>query len=189
MTQDGGWEAYFMPGETLLWEGAPVRGAGFSPLSIFISAFGVPFLGSGGFVAITGAGIALEGKLALGLFMIAFCVPFVTVGAGLVFGPWIYLTQAHARVRYALSSRRAYIATRWWTRKMASYEIAPGADVTLSQGRRADTVRFRTTTRGANSSHYAGFDNIADGRQVFALIRQIQREAAQMRAPAAEHAP
>jgi hypothetical protein len=176
------WEQYFQPGETLLWEGAPKPGVHGYAKIISMALFGLPFLVMGGGLCIFGLYMFLgddawEG-MGLGLFMTLFSLPFVGVGAFLVFGQWIAAKEAHRRVRYAVSSRCAYVAQSWRKHTLDSYPILPGTSITLEKGRNADTVWFhahvekdsdgdRTTTR-------IGFENIADGDRVYHLLRSIQ---------------
>ncbi|TAG11990.1 MAG: hypothetical protein EAZ40_16375 [Rhodobacterales bacterium] len=96
----------------------------------------------------------------------------------LVFGQWIAASQAHRRIRYALSTRAAYVAQSWWTHSLDSYPILPGTSIGLAKGRLADTVWFHTMTQkdsdGDRSTTRIGFENIADGDQVYGLLRSIQ---------------
>ena len=180
--QSGGWDGYFQPGETLLWEGAPMPGVHGWPKIIGLALFGLPFLVIGTGFCIAGltmlAGFKSWADAGLGLFMTAFSLPFVGIGAVMVFGQWFAAREAHRKIRYALSTRAAYIAKSFWTRSIEAYPILKSTPSGLDKGRSADTVWFhvhaerdsdgdRTTTR-------IGFDNIAEGERVFRLIRSIQ---------------
>ena len=177
------WDDYFEPGERLLWQGAPEPGLKMAPLMVFLSLFGVPFLGAG--VAVFASGLHQAAQLdsasgvGFGLFLTVFGLPFIAMGAGLVFGPWYAALTAHRKVRYALSDRRAYIAKSWWNHTLESYRIRPDEPVELVQGRN-DTVWFHVgdevDSDGDRATRRAGFENIADGRKVYGLLRAIQRD-------------
>ncbi|WP_309667155.1 hypothetical protein [Tabrizicola sp.] len=178
----GRWQDYFQPGETLLWEGAPKPGVHGKVKIIALALFGLPFLIIGLGVFATGVGMAFGGKtwgdIGLGLFFAAFAVPFAGVGALMVVGQWWAAARAHAKIRYALSSRAAYIAKTYWTHSIESYPILKSTATGLEKGRSADTVWFHVRSeRGADgdrSTTRIGFDNIADGDSVYRLIRSIQ---------------
>lgn len=177
------WEDYFDPGETLLWQGQPQprRRPGIG--MILLALFGAPFLIAGIFVLISAiAGIAGVnngvGNVFMGLFMVLFSMPFIGAGAAMMFGPWYMQAHAHQRVRYALSDRRAYIATRWWSRKLEVLPIVPEATITLEGG---DSVFFRTEvgrdSDGDKTTERKGFEHIADAETVYRLIRDVQDRA------------
>ena len=181
-----GWEQYFQPGETLLWEGAPKPGVHGWPKIIGLALFGLPFLivGIGVFVAgvrqmIVGGG---WGDVGLGLFFTAFSIPFGGVGALMVIGQWWAAAEAHKRLRYAVSTRCAYIAKSYRTRSIESYPILKGTALGLEKDRGADTVWFHVRTEkdsdGDLTTSRISFDNIAEGDKVYALLRSIQTEQA-----------
>lgn len=180
-----GWEAYFDPDEHLIWEGSPVSGIHISFGGIFLSVFGLPFLAVGLGVAV--AGLAQISQLNImdfgafsGMFFVLFSVPFMAIGGGLVFGPWLKGPIAARRVRYALSNRRAYIAKSYWGRNIESYVILPDSPIEFDQGMRTDTINFQWKTGrdsdGDLSTKTIGFENIADGKEVYRMIRKIQRD-------------
>ena len=85
---------------------------------------------------------------------------------------------AHKFPRYALTNKRAYLATSFSKHSLATYAIAADDVVTLTQGR-TDNVHFKTIhdrdSDGDRTTQKIGFDNIKEGQEVYALIRQIQR--------------
>jgi hypothetical protein len=179
------WEDYLDQGETLLWQGAPEPGPHSILPTLFLSIFGVPFLLAG----LTTAGFGLShlfglaggfgfGGIALGLFLLAFSVPFLGVGGGLVLGTWFYSFNMHKFIRYALSNRRAYVAKSFLRHSLESYPIGPDATITLIQGK-YDTVNFHTEhgrdSDGDKTTTKVGFEHIADGPEVYRLIRNIQK--------------
>lgn len=176
------WEGYFQPGERLLWEGAPKPGVHGWPKIIGLAIFGLPFLIVGVvffFVGLNQAATgATLGDVGLGMFFALFAVPFAGVGALMVFGQWWAAREAHRKIRYALSTRCAYIAKSYWTRSIESYPILKGSALGLEQGRHADTVWFHVRTEkdsdGDRTTSRISFDNIAEGDEVYRLLRSIQ---------------
>ena len=176
------WDDYFEPGEVLLWHGQPAPGIK-NPLgTLFLSIFGIPFFGGGVAVA-TGAVTSLAGGgagILMGIVMLAFSVPFLCVGAGMTIGSWLVAIYGHRFTRYALSNKRAYVANSFFRHTLQSFLIKPDDIITLTQGRH-DDVKFKTVherdSDGDKTTRTIGFDGIADGREVYAMIRKIQAEA------------
>lgn len=162
------WDDYFEPGEVLLWQGAPEPGPQSYIGPYLISIFGIPFLLAGLATARTGLGYVFGmnslGDLGIGLFLSAFSVPFICAGAAMTVGIWLHAFNGHKFVRYALTNKRACVARSFYKHALETYAIGPDDAVTLEQGR-FDTVRFKTI-HGRDS----------DGHEVYALIRQIQRD-------------
>jgi hypothetical protein len=176
------WETYFQPGETLLWQGAPKPGVQGWGKIIGLAIFGLPFLiiGLGAFVA--GLSQILDSETwsdtGLGLFFTAFSIPFAGIGAVMVFGQWYGAATAHRTIRYALSTRAAYVAKSGWKPGLECYPILPSSATGLEKGRTSDTVWVHVQNAkdsdGDRSTTRIGFDNIADGDSVYRLIRGIQ---------------
>ena len=175
------WEAYFQPGETLLWEGAPKPGVHGKGKIIGLALFGLPFLVIGTAICIAGLAMLIGptwSDFGLGLFMTAFSIPFAGLGLYLVIGQWIEAAQAHRRVRYALSTRAAYVAKSGSRHSIECYPILNSSSIGLEKGHRADTVWFHvrseTDSDGDRSTTRIGFDHIDGGNRVFQLLRSIQ---------------
>lgn len=181
------WQDYFQPGETLLWEGAPEPGLHVTGRMVFKLAFGLPFLLGGLVILGTGlvqlVGAATLRDFGFGLFMVVFSLLFGGFGAVMVLGEPVTNALAPRKVRYALSTRAAYIATSWRGREIKTYPIVKSSSTGLERGRRSDTVWFHVTSERDSGGDITitriGFDRIADGEQVYRLIRQIQTAAPQ----------
>lgn len=181
-----GWQDYFQPGETLLWEGAPKPGVYGWPKIFGLALFGLPFLIVG--IGVFAAGIRQIaqgggwGDFGLGVFFTAFAIPFAGVGAVMVFGQWWAAAEAHKRLRYAVSTRCAYIAKTYRTRSIESYPILKGTALGLEKGRNADTVWFHVLSErdsdGDRTTTRISFDNIADGDRVYSVLRSLQMGSA-----------
>jgi hypothetical protein len=176
------WQAYFQPGETLLWEGAPKPGVHGKAKIIGLAIFGLPFL-------LVGIGVFLAGirqtftaptwtDVGLGLFFATFAVPFAGIGAAMVIGQWWAAAEAHRRIRYAVSTRCVYIAKSHRTRSIESYPILRSSALGVEKGRTADTVWFHVLSErdsdGDRTTTRISFDNIAEGDKVYTILRSIQ---------------
>jgi hypothetical protein len=178
----GTWDRYFQPGETLLWEGAPKQGVHGWPKIIGLALFGLPFLIVGIGILVAGLKQTFSGgtwgNMGLGLLFTAFSIPFAGIGGVMVVGQWWAATEAHRRVRYAVSTRCAYIAKSFLTHSLESYPILKDSALGLEKGRTSDTVWFHVRSEkdsdGDRSTTRISFDNIADGGRVYGLLRSIQ---------------
>ncbi|MBL9064292.1 hypothetical protein [Tabrizicola sp.] len=173
------------PGETVLWEGTPVPGLHQRGKAIFLMCFGLPFLTIGlalffyGLHRLTQAPTTSDAGLAL--FLTAFALPFGGLGAFLVFGPLVEARTASRDIRYALTTRAAYIARSGRFPSLKVYPILPSTALELEPGTRAGTVwlhaRLERDSDGDLGTTKAGFENIAEGEKVFLLIRELQGKA------------
>ena len=180
------WEDWFQPGEVLIWEGAPQPDVPNLFQSLFFAAFGLSFLGAGLLVSRLGLG-HLFGfidnwslwHIPLGIFLAAFGVPFMVAGGAMAFGPWVYMYLKPRRIRYALSNRNGYIASRMWAQKM---EVLPiRSDIRIE----TETHKNGNMSIWFYSEHYKdsdgddvtsrkGFEFLKDGMDVYRLIRAQQ---------------
>lgn len=175
------WSPHLRQGERLLWEGAPLRGFHKPGKSLILMAFGLPFL-------LAGIGVVLYGlqrfntapsssDAGLAVFVVASGLPFVVIGSFLFFGPIHEAMILPRRLRYALTSRAAYIFRSTLSQKLEVYPITPSTSLELEKGKGADSVWFHARLEkgpdGPATAH-VGFCNIADGEKVFHLIRGIQ---------------
>ena len=180
------WENWFQPGEELIWQGAPSPGYRNILASLFLSVFGIPFLGAGLFASGMGLGYLFgfatdweRWHIALGFVVTAFGIPFIAVGAGLVFGPWVYQYLRPTRIRYALSEENGYIANRMWKRNMVVLPIRPDARIETEEHRDGSMdiwFHFENyrDSEGDKRTEKKGFESLADGHEVYRLIREIQ---------------
>ena len=175
------WAAYLQPNETLLWEGAPLPGIRNWPRLVFLSLFGVPFLMFG----LGGTGVALRhifwlGEVGIGFLTLALGLAFLGVGYALVLGQWVEAATAHRRIRYALSTRFAYIARKARNRLLETYPILPQTVLEIEHGKGYDSIWFHVRSEkdsdspGGLATSRIGFEGIADGAKVYQLMRGIQ---------------
>lgn len=169
----GGWAPYLDPGEMLLWEGGPATGIKFRKSDLFMIPFSLAW---GGFAIFWEVSV-----IALGapVIMAIFGLPFVAIGLYMIFGRFLWDAHKRARTRYALTDKRAIIATRYQGRQMKSHPIDPAAPIAYDAGPEASIV-FDRRMRGSGKGRRlvtTGFEFIPDGERVYRLIRAIQRAA------------
>jgi hypothetical protein len=170
------------PGETVLWQGAPVPGLHQRGKALFLMVFGLPVLLIGvalffyGLLQLPKAETLAEAGLAL--FLTAFSIPFGGMGAFLVFGPLIEARTAHREIRYTLTTRSAYVQRTGRFPSLKVYPITPTTALELEPGLRASTIwlhaRQERDSDGDLGTTKAGFENIAEADRVFAMIRDLQ---------------
>jgi hypothetical protein len=173
------------PGETVLWEGSPVPGLHQRGKAIVLMIVGLPFLIIGVALVFYGAAHLPTAPTltdaGLSLFTAAFGLPFGGIGSFLVFGPLIEARTAHRDIRYALTTRAAYVQRTGRFPSLRVYPILPSTALELEPGARASTVwvhaRLERDSDGDLGTTKAGFENIAEADKVFALIRDLQGKA------------
>lgn len=175
------------PGEILLWEGRPAPGFHQRGKRLFLMVFGLPFLLIGlavfflGLHRLTEAASTSDAGLAV--FFAAFGLPFLGLGGFLVLGPFVEARTASRYIRYALTTRAAYVLRSGPFPSLKVYPIVPATALELEPGRLADTVwlhaRLERDSDGDSGTIKSGFENIAEGEKVFHLIRDVQERAGQ----------
>jgi hypothetical protein len=179
MVAPDNWDAYLQPGERLLWQGAPLPGIRNRARLALLSLFGIPFL----VVGLAGIGVGLRhtiwmGQWGLGLFTLAIGLIFLGLGYTLVVHQWVDAARAHHTIRYALTTRCAYVARQSRMRSLESYPILPGTALELEHADGYDNlwfhVRRERDSDGDLSTTRIGFEGIRDGTVVYQLMRGIQ---------------
>ena len=112
------------------------------------------------------------------LLAAVFGMPFLGVGLFLVVWQWVMAYTAHARIRYALSTRAAYIAKRYWRRELSIFPITKTTPLEMQDTRNGATVWLHALKQedsdGDKVTTKIGFENIADGARVLGLLRNLQ---------------
>ncbi|NNE80364.1 MAG: hypothetical protein HKN18_08845 [Silicimonas sp.] len=177
------WEDWFDDSERLLWKGSPAPGVMHWGQNILFTAFGTPFLGAGLVCAYTGLGYVFGmkgfGEIAMGIFLTAFSVPFISVGGAMVFGVWILDRLKASRTRYALTNKAGYVATSFWNRNMDVFPVLDDTRIELIENRNGtSTVYFhfeeKRDSDGDQLTSKKGFSDIGEGHLVYRLIRDLQ---------------
>lgn len=173
-----GWAPYLDDGENLLWVGAPTPGLSVQAADLPKSAFGLFYLGFAIFWTVLASAGAAKGG---GLFAMAFPlfgIPFMVVGAYILFGRFFFDAYRRRKTRYALTDRRAIIASSALRRSMTSYPATSFTAIELQEGP-PDTINFATRSVRKKRGYRdipVGFERIKDGAHVHRVLRRIVKD-------------
>ena len=174
MSIPSGWEGILDADEGIRWQGRPDGAMVWKPSNFITILFGLAFSGFALFWMIMAA------SAGGGFWMFGLIHFFVGIGIGI--GPIFWSTYRRRNTWYTLTDKRALIATNlpMRGRKLKSYPITKETPLEFSTGDPA-SITFATERRRSKNGSYEvkiGFERIADGKQVYAMIRDIQKEAA-----------
>ncbi|MEM9139721.1 MAG: aspartate carbamoyltransferase catalytic subunit [Pseudomonadota bacterium] len=178
------WERYLDRDEKLVWEGEPSAGIRVRGADILQSVFGLFFGGFAIFWVTMASGMSAGRSFQSGgIDMFAtvfplFGVPFILVGAYMVFGQYLWKAYVRGRTRYALTNKRAIIAKSALGRSLKSWPIDGTTRLELQPGREATIWFAEEQRRGSKGRRYSvkkGFEYIPDGEEVYRLMRRIQQ--------------
>ena len=177
-----GWDTYLGPGEMLLWEGKPDD-------RLFVltaaDAIMIPFsLLWGGFALFWNLGVWAMGAP---FFFKLWGLPFLVVGAYITVGRFFVDQRIRQKTVYALTTKRAFIATSAFGRKLRDKPIRPETAINYAPGKSA-SITFGGVTPQAAQMRQMGvwhgatgdftFRAIDDGDAVYRLARDIQQGSA-----------
>lgn len=176
------WGTYLDSDEKLLWDGEPAAGIRVRGGDIAQSVFGLFF---GGFAIfwVTMASSMMSGSsfgddMGFFRFFPLFGVPFIIVGAYMVIGQYFWKAFVRSRTRYALTTKRAFIAKSAWGRSLKSFSISADTQLEYEPGQEATIWFAKEERRGSKGRRYTvkkGFEYIPDGDRVYRLMRQVQQ--------------
>ena len=174
-----GWAPYLDDGEKLLWEGRPSE-----KLIMLTSAdsYMIPFsLLWAGFALFWNAGVWTMGAP---FFFKIWGLPFLIVGAYITVGRFFIDQRIRKHTVYALTTKRAFIATSAFGRKLRDKPIRPGTSIDYAPGQEAtltfggvspQTVQMRNLGYWHGATGDFSFRAISDGEKVYRLARDIQQ--------------
>ena len=173
MTDGRGWDGLLDADEDVLWQGRPDPGFTVTGQMIASTIFGMIVTAFGLFWTVGAMSFAVLLGIT-GLFPLG--VGLYLIGAGL-FWP----SYCRRRTWYSLSNRRAFIATElpFVGRGLRFWDIGSDTTIEFEEGKYS-TIWFHEETLGKGDNAYtkrAGFERISNGREVLALMRQIQARA------------
>lgn len=169
MTQS--WQGILHEDEEILWQGRPDTSLVLNLPAIGKFLFGLFFAGFALFWMVMAA---MAGGFFWMFGLIHFSVGIAIMGSGF-FWPGFKARYTW----YSLSNRRAFIATHfpWSGRKLHSYPIKANSPLSLEEDD-LSSVFFASENyrvkRGSRTRRI-GFERITDGREVYHLMRDIQR--------------
>jgi len=171
MSGQAGWDGILDPGEKILWQGRPDPAFCVSVGNIAMAVFGVFFASFATFWMVMAS-------QAPGPFWM-FGLIFFFAGLGIVIGAVVGPTYRRRHTWYTLTDQRAFVATDLplLGRKLESFPINARSPLSLQEGRPGSVHFAEKTKRGKNGPYtvQVGFERIGEARDVYALLRQIQR--------------
>ncbi len=171
MTTPAGWQGILDDDENILWQGRPDGAVKWKPGNFFTLVFGLFFAGFALFW------MAMAAKAGGGFWM--FGLIHFAVGLGIAIGPPFLSAWRRRHTWYTLTNKRAFIATDlpFIGRKLDSYPIDADTVLTFAAGDLASIYFAKRTKRGKNGTYTVdvGFESIADGTEVYRLLRNIQK--------------
>ncbi len=173
---DMDWARYLRSGEVIIWEGRPSAGLKLDRPALLQTASGLFTL----VFALVWISIAISAT-GVSLFSL-FGIPFVAVGAYLFIGHFFWDAYKRARMRYALSNERAFIANRAWGREISIYTITPQTELVLREhGEQAASIFFAKEQESKSSKKSwlprhknIGFRWVREGAEVYRMMSEIQ---------------
>ncbi len=174
MSNSSGWEHILDEAEAIRWQGRPDGAVVWKVSNFGTLLFGMAFSGFALFWMIMAA------QAGGGFWMFGLIHFFVGIGIGI--GPVFWNTLKRRRSWYTLTSKRAMIATDMPTkgRVLRSYPITKDTMIEIDSGEPA-SISFATDQRHRKNGTFKvkiGFERIADAKKVYAMMRDIQKEAA-----------
>ncbi|MGR3617576.1 MAG: aspartate carbamoyltransferase catalytic subunit [Paracoccaceae bacterium] len=168
------WTGILDEGEDILWQGRPLPSFSVTgPAKVFELLFGLLFAGFALFWMI------MASQSGGGFWM--FGIIHFIVGIGGVFHAIGWSRFRHGRTWYTLTNRRSFIATELPVigKRLNSYPITKSTALELVDAT-PPSVYFASETRRTRSGTrrvQIGFEQIADGMDVYRLMRSIQTGA------------
>ncbi|NKX45600.1 hypothetical protein [Roseicyclus persicicus] len=187
MTQGAGWDGLLEPGETILWQGQPVRGlrwrdmiGGRLPIGIFFTLFSLFW------ICMAVAILSEIGGPLMVLFPMS-GLPFLAIGLYMLAGHVVWDAMVRAGTWYTLTDRTAFVATDiLGRRRLQSWRLADIESLDLVDGEPGDVLfassalsypapvaatrrsRHRMVRDGTTQT---GFRRIAEARRVWRMMR------------------
>jgi hypothetical protein len=169
------------PGERLLWSGQPRQGIRFQSQDLLLIPFTVMWCG----FAVFWEYMALNkgGPIFFGLWGL----PFVAAGLYIVFGRFWVAARQRANSYYGVTNERVLIVSGLFSREIKSLQLRTLSDISLTEKRDGSgTVTFGpvqpwanmftgTGWPGAGRNAPPAFEQIANAKEVYNIIRQAQR--------------
>ena len=177
-TDGEAWEDFLLVGEELLWQGAPDTGPRPTKLGVILTIIGAIFIYYFGGLAMRtlfsgsdDSGVLIIGAIAALMFLL---------GLWMAVGIWLLDIRKRKATRYALTNKRAFVASALAGRKMLTYSIKPYYRPLLLKGM-MDEVTFGEEDwfdpkTGAKIKRAISFKFLKDGQEVYDNITKVSTE-------------
>jgi len=165
-----GWHDILAPGEHVLWQGQPSVPPRLSPRQIPVFLFGMMFAG----FAVFWMSMAMRAGT-----IWVFGLIHLFAGLAVAIGPIFVMPFVASRTWYSLTNRRAFFATHlpFVGPTLNVLDLSPALGIEFD-GKDPGTLRFQDKATPLVGTHFDGapmFTKIQNARDVFGLIRDIQR--------------
>lgn len=170
------------PEERILWSGQPQQGLVLHAWDMFLIPFSLMW---GGFALFWESAVILGGAPR---FFALWGIPFVVIGLYFIVGRFFVDARRREKTYYALTSQRIIIFSGLFSRNTRTVNLKTVSDITTDiKGNDRGTITFGPNvpfaswyssfawsgTRGYSAPAFEGIEN---ARQVYELIRKVQRE-------------
>ncbi len=168
------WEDFLFEGEDLLWQGAPGTGPRVTKAGVILTVIGVFFIyqfGPMALYALLFGADDVHGVVAGGFGVFMFLL-----GMWMAVGIWLLDIRKRKATRYALTNKRAFIASALAGRKMLTFALVPLYRPLLIKGM-MDDVTFGEEdwfdkTTGAKTKRAIAFQYLKDGKEVYDILTE-----------------
>ncbi len=173
--------------EKILWVGQPDSGIKFQAEDIIMVPFSLFWAG----IAFFWEYIALTSSAPF--FFKLFGIPFVLIGAYMVFGRFIVASILRKHTFYGVTNQRIVIITDWFSKNVQSIMLPNVPDINLkTKGKGKGTISFGSLPYGTIFMSYTNwpaakrtappsFFMIDGAREAYDIIKQAQLEASRPR--------
>jgi hypothetical protein len=155
-----------LPGESIVWRGAPRAGLRFRLLDIPLVLFGLFFT-------------AISLVFVVGFFPFGLLIPHLWVGLYFTFGRFFVERKVRENTTYAITQTRALIVRKWPTRRSSTVNLATVAEISLAEhGDGTGTITFGGSHWALVQLQWGGhrnlpaFEFIDDAPRVMRLLHQ-----------------
>ncbi len=172
------WQDFLFEGEELLWQGAPGTRPRPTKAGVILTVIGVFFIyqfGPMALYALLFGADDVHGVVAGGFGAFMFLL-----GLWMAVGIWLLDIRKRKATRYALTNKRAFIASALAGRKMLTFALVPHYRPLLIKGM-MDDVSFgeedsfdRKT--GAKTKRAISFQYLKDGKEVYDILTKVSIE-------------
>jgi hypothetical protein len=168
-----GWQGILDPGERILWQGQPDSSVRLADLNPKQSLIGLAILAFALFWTISAIAAAADQGFVT-LFFAGFGLFFIWIGFQRAGGYLLIDGYTRSRTWYTLTDRRAFVGTEvFGKRKLRSFPIGPETVLTIDD-EIPGSIWF-AKAYGKTGRHDVGFRRIDGARQVYDLMRKVQR--------------
>lgn len=169
------WQDFLLEGEVLLWQGAPGTGPRPTKAGVILTVIGVFFIYLFGPMALYA--LLFGADDVHGVVAGAFGAFMFLLGLWMAVGIWLLDIRKRKATRYALTNKRAFIASALAGRKMLTFALVPQYRPLLIKGM-MDEVTFGEEDSfdkktGDKTKRAISFEYLKDGKEVYDILTEV----------------